>query len=319
MRSVSDAARARPLGGAPPPPYQRRGRRRCQSVPLRHLASMAAPAHDDSPGPHSVSAMQWCGCEACGPGCDEAGAARDAAPGGDQLWRVALAECAGTALLVLLTCAATCAPSAAASPLQRSIASGFVVALLVQCLAHVSGAQLNPTVTLAALLWGRMSRRRALCEALAQLAGAALGAAALRALLGGRVAGACATVPDIHIGPFQASTIDPPEGGDRFKAVLHTQAVALEAVLGGCLALANCAAWDARAAALQDSWPLRVGVSVAAMSLVAVSSRDLSLLAAALVLDAGTQGVLCVAGRADRRQHEPGAELRPGAVEFHLD
>ncbi|KAF9422268.1 hypothetical protein HW555_002077, partial [Spodoptera exigua] len=115
---------------------------------------------------------QWCGCEACGPGCGEAGAARDAAPGGDQLWRVALAECAGTALL---------------------------------CLAHVSGAQLNPTVTLAALVWGRMSRRRALCEALAQLAGAALGAAALRALLGGRVAGACATVPDIHIGPFQAS------------------------------------------------------------------------------------------------------------------
>ncbi|XP_022819802.1 aquaporin-like [Spodoptera litura] len=213
---------------------------------------MAAPAHDDPPGgPHPVSAMHWCGCEACGHGCGEArGAdcARDQAPGGDDLWRVALAECAATSLLVLLTCTATCAPSAAASPLQRSIASGFVVALLVQCLAHVSGAQMNPTVTLAALVWGRMSRRRAACEMLAQLAGAVLGAAALRALLGLRAAETCATVPVAFIGPFQA--------------------VALEAALGGCLALANCAAWDARTAALKDSWPLRIGVSVAGLSLV---------------------------------------------------
>lgn len=87
--------------------------------------------------------MHWCGCEACGPGCGEAreaGRARDEAPGGDDYWRVALAECAATALLVLLTCTATCAPSAAASPLQRSVASGFVVALLVQVppLIHIT-------------------------------------------------------------------------------------------------------------------------------------------------------------------------------------
>lgn len=64
---------------------------------------------------------------------------------------------------------------------------------------------MNPTVTLAALVWGRMSRRRAACEALAQLAGAALGAAALRTLLGLPAAEACATVPAAYFGPFQVS------------------------------------------------------------------------------------------------------------------
>lgn len=48
------------------------------------------------------------------------------------LWRVALAELCGTALLVLLSCLAGCGPSAASLPLHRALAAGFVVTLLVQ-------------------------------------------------------------------------------------------------------------------------------------------------------------------------------------------
>lgn len=58
----------------------------------------------------------------------------------------------------------------------------------------MSGAQLNPTVTLAALLWGRVSGRRALALGCAQLAGAAAGAALLR-LLAPPARALCLTLP----------------------------------------------------------------------------------------------------------------------------
>lgn len=201
--------------------------------------------------------MVWCQCAACG-------------SRGQALWRVLLAEGVGAALLVLLSCL-----PAAAEPLHRALAAGAVVALLVQvgpagaallvqagpaprlqlapclqCLDHVSGAQLNPAVTLAALVWGRVSWARALCMAGAQLAGAGAGAGLLR-LLRAAEAELCVTRPAPGLAPYQAAL--------------------LEAVLGGCLALANCASWDVRNAGLRDSWPLRIGISVAGMSLVAVS------------------------------------------------
>lgn len=50
------------------------------------------------------------------------------------------------------------------------------------------------------------------------------------------------------------------------------QALGVEAVLGGCLALANCASWDARNRLLVGSWPMRIGLIVTALSLAAVRS-----------------------------------------------
>ncbi|CAH0605011.1 unnamed protein product [Chrysodeixis includens] len=190
-----------------------------------HHDNSADSADDASEYSRRTCPVVWCG-------------SRDQA-----LWRVLLAEGAGAALLVLLSCL-----PAAAEPLHRALAAGAVVALLVQCLDHVSGAQMNPTVTLAALVWGRVSWARALSMAGAQLAGAVLGAGLLR-LLRAAEAELCVTQPAAGLAPYKAAL--------------------LEAVLGGCLALANCASWDVRNAGLRDSWPLRIGISVAGMSLVA--------------------------------------------------
>ncbi|CAB3239357.1 unnamed protein product [Arctia plantaginis] len=181
-------------------------------------------------------------CDAARCGCGR-GARRDGA-----LWRVALAELVGTALLVLLSCLAACAPGAAALPLHRALAAGFVVTALVQTLDHISGAFFNPTVLLAAVLWGRVGGRRALALGGAQLAGAVLGAGALHALQPAAAA-SCVTRPAPGL-------------------PLH-EAALIECVLGGCLALANCGAWDPRSAERRDSWPTRIGLTVAALSLVA--------------------------------------------------
>ncbi|KAJ0180814.1 hypothetical protein K1T71_004218 [Dendrolimus kikuchii] len=129
------------------------------------------------------------------------------------------------------------------------------------CFDHISGAHFNPTVTLAAAVWGRVGRARAAAMALAQLAGAALGATALHLLrpqpapAGERAL--CVTLP----APAPAA----------YKAAL------VEAVLGGVLALVNCAAWDARVERLKDSWPLRIGGAVAALSLAAAELTGASM------------------------------------------
>ncbi|XP_026489924.2 aquaporin AQPAn.G-like isoform X1 [Vanessa tameamea] len=166
-----------------------------------------------------------------------------------ELWRVAAAEACGTALLVLLSCMPGCAADAAhSSLLQRSLTAGLLVALIVQCFDHVSGAHLNPTVTLAAALSGRVPTLRAIIMCISQLIGGVLGAGVLY-LLASPAGRACVTKPASFISIYQA--------------------LAIETLLGLCLALANLASWDARNRHLIDSWPLRIGFIVAALSLTA--------------------------------------------------
>ncbi|XP_041977413.1 probable aquaporin TIP4-2 isoform X1 [Aricia agestis] len=163
--------------------------------------------------------------------------------GWSETARACAAELVGTALLVTLLCL-----QAAAEPAARAAGAGATVSLLVHSLGHVSGAQLNPAVTLAAALRRRQAATRAALEVCAQLAGAALGAAALL-LLRPSLLPPCCTLPAPHL--------------------TDARAVCAEGVCAGCLVLANLAAWDARHADRQDSWPLRLGAAVAALALAA--------------------------------------------------
>ncbi|XP_032514098.2 aquaporin AQPAe.a-like [Danaus plexippus] len=165
-----------------------------------------------------------------------------------RVWSVSAAELCGTSLLVLLSCL-----PAAADPqpglLQRSLSAGLVVALIVQCFDHVSGAHLNPTVTVAAALSGRTPLPVAAAMCASQLAGSALGAVAARLLSSRDIITVCITTPASHISVYQA--------------------VVIEMLLGCCLALANLSSWDVRNQYLIDSWPLRIGFTVSSLSLVA--------------------------------------------------
>ncbi|NXY11541.1 AQP2 protein, partial [Pteruthius melanotis] len=71
-------------------------------------------------------------------------------------------------------------PSAPApSALQIALAFGLAIGTLVQALGHVSGAHINPAVTLGCLLGSQLSLLRALFYVVAQLLGGVVGAAIL--------------------------------------------------------------------------------------------------------------------------------------------
>ncbi|NXQ24695.1 AQP2 protein, partial [Alaudala cheleensis] len=71
-------------------------------------------------------------------------------------------------------------PSAPApTTLQIALAFGLAIGTLVQALGHVSGAHINPAVTLGCLLGSQLSLLRALFYVVAQLLGGVVGAAIL--------------------------------------------------------------------------------------------------------------------------------------------
>lgn len=77
---------------------------------------------------------------------------------------------------------------------------------MLQCFDHVSGAMLNPTVTLAAVVRGRVGAAAGAALAAAQLAGAAAGPGLLRLLAPPRAdaaALACLTLPADHLPAYQ--------------------------------------------------------------------------------------------------------------------
>lgn len=69
-----------------------------------------------------------------------------------------LGELLGTALLLFLGCASCLSWNGTApSNLQTSLAFGMVVMLIIQTFGCVSGAHLNPAVTLAAIVYDMIS------------------------------------------------------------------------------------------------------------------------------------------------------------------
>lgn len=110
-----------------------------------------------------------------------------------KTWPLWLSELVGTALLVAAGCSVVVLDFGAGSPLAAVLPSqgarraitgllfGTVGALIaVSPVGKLSGAHINPVVTLAFWLHGRMTARVAAGYVVAQLAGAILGAFALR-------------------------------------------------------------------------------------------------------------------------------------------
>lgn len=116
------------------------------------------------------------------------------------LWQRAGAEVLGTALLVFIGPGAIMLAerSGAFGHLGVSLSFGAVVAVAVALFGPVSGAHINPAVTLALGLRGRVPSREVVPYLTAQLVGAALAVSALSVAIGS-VAQFGATVPRVPL------------------------------------------------------------------------------------------------------------------------
>ncbi|XP_056416415.1 aquaporin-5-like [Hyla sarda] len=104
--------------------------------------------------------------------------------------RAVLAEFLGTFIFVLFGLGSALAwPSALPTILQISLAFGLAIGTLVQVIGHVSGAHLNPAVTLAFLVGSQISLIKSIFYILAQMIGAVAGAGLLYELTPSEVRG----------------------------------------------------------------------------------------------------------------------------------
>ncbi|KAG6462202.1 aquaporin AQPAe.a [Manduca sexta] len=165
-------------------------------------------------------------------------------------WRALVAELIATALLVGLG-VATLMPVKGIHEIQLThpaLAFGFIVTGNAMIFGPASGAHMNPAVTLAAVVHGRMSALLALAYFVAQTAGALIGFGALLAMTPANAAQAphgC-TAPGPNVSPLAAA--------------------AMEAVMTGLLALGCCAAWAAHDDARPDhTVPIKLGLLVAGL------------------------------------------------------
>ncbi|MYH67277.1 MAG: aquaporin [Dehalococcoidia bacterium] len=150
------AERSRPTTSRP---YTPSPHRRCATVTERSLAQAVTGATID---------REWLG--------DRRGAVA-----------TLVSEVLGTFALVFFSAGAVAVDAASGggvTPVGMGLAAGLVVVAAIFALGHVSGAHINPVVTLAFRLAGRIGSLRALAYVVAQLIGSVLAGLAIVAIVG---------------------------------------------------------------------------------------------------------------------------------------
>ncbi|KAG8585199.1 hypothetical protein GDO81_004916 [Engystomops pustulosus] len=158
--------------------------------------------------------------------------------------RAVLAEFLGTLLFVFFGLGSALSwPSALPSILQISLSFGLAIATIVQAIGHVSGAHLNPAVTLAFLVGSQISILKCVFYMLAQMLGAVAGAGLLYEF----------TPPNVR-GNLAINSINEDTGAG--------QAVAVELFLTMQLVLCVFGTTDSRRTDNTGSPALSIGLSV---------------------------------------------------------
>ena len=177
---------------------------------------------------------------------------------GWEILLVSLAEMIGTAILVFLGCAG-CIGSLDSKPsiLQTSLTFGFAVMIAIQCMGHISGAHINPCITIASLILGKKSLPMCLFYIVSQCVGALLGYSLLKVI-----------TPDQLI-----YSTDPNQRSDFCMTTIHPGLTTLRGFMGEFIATAilvlfACGLWDCRNVHNTDSAPLRFGLCIAVLCFV---------------------------------------------------
>lgn len=168
-----------------------------------------------------------------------------------------IAEYIGTAVIVLIGCGSCINwtsdtnPRGEATMVQVAIGFGITVATMAQALGHVSGAHLNPAVTLGMLFVGRVSILRSFFYVCSQLIGGITGAALLRAV-----------TPEVRHGALG--------GTGLAEGVTPLMGLGVEVSITFILVLTVFAVCDGNRLDVQGSAPLAIGLSVTTCHVFAV-------------------------------------------------
>ncbi|XP_063708189.1 aquaporin AQPAn.G-like [Culicoides brevitarsis] len=163
---------------------------------------------------------------------------------------VFLAELLGTGMITFAGCM-SCVPwKETPSNFEVAIAFGLVIMMIILIFGSVSGAHLNPAVTVAACIFKSITFKMSLLYILAQFLGGFLGYGLLKLATPEPifVSNICVTSPAPEISLFQALLI--------------------EFCMTTILLLVCCGVWDPRSAKNTDSIPLKFGFTVAALSII---------------------------------------------------
>ncbi|XP_036374645.1 aquaporin-1-like [Megalops cyprinoides] len=168
-------------------------------------------------------------------------------------WRAVLAELVGMTLFIFLSIGAAIGNPNNANPDQEvkvSLAFGLSIATLAQCLGHISGAHLNPAVTLGLLASCQISVFKAVMYILAQMLGATV---------------ASGIVYGVRPAAIQAL------GVNSLNGISPSQGVGVELLATFQLVLCVIGTTDKRRRDVMGSAPLAIGLSVALGHLTAIS------------------------------------------------
>ncbi|KAJ8733219.1 hypothetical protein PYW08_001517 [Mythimna loreyi] len=165
-------------------------------------------------------------------------------------WRGIASEFLSTSMLVLFGCMSCIPVEGINMSIYSPFGFGFVVMFNIQIFGHISGAYMNPAVTLAAMIWGSISVPVGICYMIVECAGALVGF------------GILSTLSPVDVGPNNVCVTAPHIGLNDF------QSLGIEIALTAALIFINCGVWDPINATKQDSAPIKFGLTIVGLSLV---------------------------------------------------
>ncbi|CAG4915037.1 unnamed protein product [Colias eurytheme] len=166
-------------------------------------------------------------------------------------WKAVLSEFVSTLLLIFIGCM-TCIPLKGFEvqpPMYSPIGFGLVVLFNITAFGHISGAHMNPSVTLTAVIWGKMSVALGIGYVIAQCLGAIVGY------------GLLIVVSPIDLVPGAICTTQPHIGQEPYQALI------VEIMLSAALGFINCAVWDPLNEDKSEANSLKFGFTIAAFSI----------------------------------------------------
>ncbi|RZC41003.1 MIP domain containing protein, partial [Asbolus verrucosus] len=166
----------------------------------------------------------------------------------------ALAEFFGTAILMFLGCMGCVNIAYLRSAMDAAIAFGLAVLIAIQCFGHISGAHINPIITVAATMLGYLPLIQAPVYILSQILGAIVGFALLHSV----------TQDKFILGPGDFPGVCSPMLNPNITEI---QGFVLEFSISFILVLVCCGVWDRRNAVKTDSIPIRFGLTIAGLAL----------------------------------------------------